>query len=124
MNRIRLSRPIASLPPEEAKLLADALFDLRRLAIDRARRREDHWIDLPLAGINQTISLRARPGAVGYRTEALLWGKNPVPTREDARRLGELLGLEHFVVDQLRVLWHVKEASYAGIKPSMAAATA
>ena len=126
MKPVRLTRRIAELSPEEARALADALYGLRRVVLERARRGEwDRWHPLPITGSNQRIELRARPGPFGYRTEALLYGRKPWPEEPDAVALAELLGLEHYVVDKLPIALLIREASYAGVKPSeLAAATA
>ncbi len=126
MKPIRITRRISELPTEEAQALANALYGLRRLVLEQARRGTwNEWHPLPITGSNQHIELRARPGPFGYRTEVLLYGRKPWPEKPDAVALAELLGLEHYVVDNLRIALLIKEASYAGVKPSeLAAATA
>jgi len=122
---IRITKPLAKLPSDEAETVAKALFALRRVVAERARRGDRHWAPLELLGTGQRIAIRARPGPFGLLTEALLWGKAPRPTRDDAEALAELLGLRYYVVDWLFFTWYVKEASYAaGSKPGVAPATA
>ncbi len=126
MESLRVTRRISELSPEEARALAEALYGLRRLALDRARRGQwRDWHRLKLVGSSQYVSVRARPGPYGYRTELLLYGKRPRPEKNDAVALAKLAGLQHFVVEELEVVFLVREASYAGVKPSeLAAATA
>ena len=126
MKPLRITRRISELTTEEARALAGALYGLRRLALEQARRgRWREWHRLHFTGSNQTIKVRARPGPYGYRTEILLYGRKPWPSQEDAVALARIAGLEHFVVEDLDVVLLIREASYAGVKPSeLAAATA
>ena len=126
MKPLRITRRISELSPDEAQALASALFGLRRIALDQARRgRWREWHRLHFTGSNQTIKVRARPGPYGYRTEILLYGRKPWPSEEDAESLARIAGLEHFVVENLDVVLLIREASYAGVRPSeLAAATA
>jgi len=123
---LRVTHPLAELPPEEAQALQRALTALRGVVLARARQgQRRRWVPLELAGARFAVALRARPGPFGYLVEAVLFGKSPPPTRADAEALAGLLGLRYYVIDWLYVAWHVREASYAvGEKPRLAPASA
>jgi len=131
MKSLRITRRISELSPEEARALASALYGRKpwpekpdAVALAELLGLKHYVVD-KITGSNQHIALRARPGPFGYRTEVLLYGRKPWPEKPDAVALAELLGLKHYVVDNLRIALLIKEASYAGVKPSeLAAATA
>ena len=116
MRTLHLRKPLSELDDQEFERLRDTLRTLRLHALLQARRRNYGWHRLRLLS-GWRISIRVKPGLVGYLTEAVLYGNNPLPTEEDAHALAEALEIKHFTADWLDLIWFVREAPYAGVKP-------